>query len=55
MQTEFELPKGYVDQNGDIHKRGTIESCGAHHREGYSAPQSAAHPVPSSGVRTYPS
>ena len=26
MQTEFEfeLPKGYVDQNGDIHKRGTM-------------------------------
>ena len=26
MQTEFEfeLPKGYVDQNGDLHKRGTM-------------------------------
>jgi len=26
MQTEyeFELPKGYVDQNGDVHRRGTM-------------------------------
>ncbi len=26
MQTEFEfeLPKGYVDQNGDVHKRGVM-------------------------------
>ena len=26
MQTEFEfeLPKGYVDPNGEIHKRGTM-------------------------------
>ena len=26
MQTEFEfeLPKGYVDQNGDLHKKGTM-------------------------------
>ena len=26
METEFEfeLPKGYVDKNGDIHKRGTM-------------------------------
>ena len=26
MQTEFEfeLPKGYVDANGDLHKRGTM-------------------------------
>ena len=26
MQTEFEfeLPKGYVDQNGDLHKHGTM-------------------------------
>ena len=30
MQTEFEfeLPKGYVDPNGEIHKRG-------HHAPGY--------------------
>lgn len=26
MQTEFEfeLPKGYIDQNGDVHRRGTM-------------------------------
>ena len=26
MQTEyeFELPKGYVDSNGDVHKKGTM-------------------------------
>jgi len=26
MQTEyeFELPKGYVDQNGDVHRKGTM-------------------------------
>ena len=26
METEFEfeLPKGYVDKNGDVHKRGTM-------------------------------
>ena len=23
-QYEFELPKGYVDQNGDVHRRGTM-------------------------------
>ena len=28
METEFEfeLPKGYVDKNGDVHKRGTTRA-----------------------------
>jgi hypothetical protein len=24
IEFEFELPKGYVDKNGDVHKRGTM-------------------------------
>ena len=38
MQTiyEFELPKGYVDQSGNIHKRGKMRLATAGER---SAPQ----------------
>jgi len=29
METEFELPRGYVDHNGDIHKRGVMRLANA--------------------------
>ena len=39
---EFELPRGYVDQNGDVHKRGVMRLAKTNWGRGRAAASAVA-------------